>query len=90
MAKKEKTTAPAAKSSGAVKKDDVKPTLLKRIGKWFRDMKSELKKVVWPSTQTLTNNTAITLFVTILAAVILWGFESLAQMAVKALITLAG
>ena len=51
MAKKEKTTAPAAKSSGAVKKDDVKPTLLKRIGKWFRDMKSELKKVVWPSTQ---------------------------------------
>ena len=90
MAKKEKSTAPAVKSSGAVKKEDVKPSLLKRIGKCFRDMKSELKKVVWPSTQTLTNNTAITLFVTVLAAVILWGFDSLAQMAVKALITLAG
>ena len=62
----------------------------KRISRWFREMKSELKKVVWPSTQTLTNNTAITLFVPILAAVILWGFDSLAQMAVKALITLAG
>ena len=61
-----------------------------KIKKFLRVYKSELKKVVWPSTQTLTNNTAITLFVTILAAVILWGFDSLAQMAVKALITLAG
>ena len=90
MAKKEKASAPAVKSAGAVKKEETKPGLFKRIGKWFREMKSELKKVVWPSTQTLVNNTAITLFVTILAAVILWGFDSLAQMAVKALITLAG
>ena len=61
-----------------------------KVVKFFKDLVSETKKVVWPSTQTLTNNTAITLFVTILAAVILWGFDSLAQMAVKALITLAG
>lgn len=90
MSKKEKTSAPAAKSAGAVKKDDSKPSLMQRIKKWFRDMKSELKKVVWPNTETLTRNTAVTLFVTVLAAVILWGFDSLAQLAVKALITLAG
>lgn len=91
MAKKEKNSAPAVKSAGAVKKDEnKKPSLGQRIGKWFRDMKSELKKVVWPSTETLTKNTGVTLFMTVLAAVILWGFDSLAQLAVKALITLAG
>ena len=33
-------------STEAVKKVDKKLPFFKRIGKWFRDMKSELKKVV--------------------------------------------
>jgi len=90
MAEGKKSSAPAVKSSGAVKKDDVKPGFFQRIKKWFRDMKSELKKVVWPSTQTTTNNTLVTLFMIALSALVLWGFDSLAQLAVKALITLAG
>ena len=36
-------------STEAVKKVDKKLPFFKRIGKWFRDMKSELKKVVWPT-----------------------------------------
>ena len=32
-----------------------------RISRWFRETKSELKKVVWPTRKQLVNNTAIVL-----------------------------
>ena len=88
MAKKEKTTAPAAKSSGAVKKDDVKPTLLKRIGKWFRDMKSELKKVVWPSRKTTTKNVIVAVTVMVASGVVIWAFDQVAMLIVQTLISI--
>ena len=29
----------------------------KRLSRWFREMKSELKKVVWPTKSQMVNNT---------------------------------
>ena len=89
MAEK-KTKAAPTKAVTAVKKDDTKPGFFKRIGKWFREMKSELKKVIWPSRQQLTKNSLISVGVMVVAAVVIWGFDELAQMLVRALITLAG
>ena len=62
----------------------------KRISRWFREMKSELKKVIWPTRQQLTKNSLISVGVMVVAAVVIWGFDELAQMLVRALITLAG
>ena len=89
MAEK-KTKAAPTKAVTAVKKDDTKPGFFKRIGKWFREMKSELKKVIWPSRQQLTKNSLISVGVMVVAAIVIWGFDELAQMLVRALITLAG
>ena len=89
MAEK-KTKAAPTKAVTAVKKDDTKPGFFHRIGKWFREMKSELKKVVWPTPKTLRNNVLISVGVMVVAAVVIWGFDELAQMLVRALITLAG
>ena len=48
MADEKKISAAPAKAVTAVKKDDnTKPGFFKRVGKWFREMKSELKKVIW-------------------------------------------
>ena len=44
MAEEKKTNSAPAKPVTAVKKDDTKPGFFKRVGKWFREMKSELKK----------------------------------------------
>lgn len=88
MAEK-KSTAPA-KPVTAVKKDDAKPGFFKRIGKWFREMKSELKKVIWPTGKELTRNTLIALGMMIASAILVWGFDEIAQLLVKALLTLAG
>ena len=89
MAEEKKTTVPA-KAVEAVKKDDAKPGFFKRVGKWFREMKSELKKVVWPTPHDVGNNTLVSLFMVVVSALFLWGFDELAQMAVKALLMLAG
>ena len=89
MAEK-KTKAAPTKAVTAVKKDDTKPGFFKRIGKWFREMKSELKKVIWPTSQQLTKNSLISVGVMVVSAIVIWGFDELAQMLVRALITLAG
>ncbi len=91
MAEEKKVNAAApAKAAVAVKKDDTKPGFFKRVGKWFREMKSELKKVIWPTGEVLAKNTAISVGVMIVSAVVLWGFDELAQMLVRALFTLVG
>ena len=89
MAEEKKNSAPT-KAVTAVKKDDSKPGLFKRIGKWFREMKSELKKVIWPTRKQLTNNTLISLGMMAIAAIFTWGFDQIAQLLVKLLLTIAG
>ena len=93
MANEEKkNSAPATPAKAAVpkKSDNKKLGFGQRVSKWFREMKSELKKVVWPSAKTLRNNTLIALGMMVISAVLVWGFDELAQMLVKALFTLAG
>ena len=90
MAEEKKANAAPAKAATAVKKDDSKPGFFKRVGKWFREMKSELKKVVWPTAPVVAKNTGVSLAVMLVSALFLWGFDELAQMLIRALFTLAG
>ena len=91
MAEEKKVNAAApAKAAVAVKKDDTKPGFFKRVGKWFREMKSELKKVIWPTRKALVQNSLISVCFMLVSAVVLWGFDELAQMLVRVLFTLAG
>ena len=89
MAEEKKNAAPT-KAVTAVKKEETKPGLFKRIGKWFREMKSELKKVVWPTRKTIVHNSLIALGVMAVSAVVLWGFDEIAQLLIKAIFILAG
>ena len=90
MAEEKKTNAAPAKAVTAVKKDDTKLGFFKRVAKWFREMKSELKKVIWPTGQQLFNNTLVSVVVMVASALVLWGFDLLAGGFVNALIKLAG
>ena len=49
------------------------------IAKWFREMKSELKKVVWPSGKQLLNNTIIVLVAVIVIGAVVFLFDWLAS-----------
>ena len=82
---------PLTTTTNAVKKEDVKKLPLgRRIAKWWREMRSELKKVIWPTPRQIVNNTAVALAVMAASAVVIWGFDWVAGQIVGAVLTLAG
>ena len=90
MAEEKKVQGAPAKAVTAVKKDDSKPGFFKRVGKWFREMKSELKKVVWPTPKTLAKNSAVSVVFMLVSALVLWGADLIASLAVNLLFRFAG
>lgn len=44
----------------------------RRISKWFREMKSELKKVVWPTPKQVVNNTLVVLAMVLVIGAVIW------------------
>ena len=90
MAEEKKTNAAPAKAVTAVKKDETELGFFQKIGKWFREMKSELKKVVWPTPKALRNNTLIAIGMMMVSAVVIWVFDLIATGAVNGLFSLVG
>lgn len=60
----------------------------KRISRWFREMKSELKKVVWTSKSQMINNVLVVLACVLVVGVFIWIFDAIAGLAVNGIITL--
>ncbi len=59
-------------------------------GKWFREMKSELKKVVWPAPKKTMKDTGTVLMFSLVVGACIWAFDYAAVSAVRLLIGLAG
>ena len=53
--------------------------------KWFRELRSELKKVIWPSPKQLINNTLIVIAAVILVAIFVSLFDLGSQTVVNLL-----
>ena len=56
MAEQEKAT-PAVKKQADKPAKAKKPSIFARIKNWFRELKGEIKKIVWPTRQQTMNNT---------------------------------
>lgn len=53
----------------------------KGMTKFFREIRSELKKVIWPSKQQLINNTVTVILACLVVGVIIWVIDAgLAQL----------
>ena len=73
-----------------VEKDDKKEKKSKKqngLVKWFKDLKSEFKKVVWPTKKTVFNNSVVVFVTMIVFAVFTFlldtGFLKLFEFAIK-------
>ena len=62
----------------------------KSRGQWFREMKSELKKVVWPSRKTVLNNTGTVLLCSLCIGACIWIFDAVVVNAFRMLISVLG
>ena len=58
------------------------------IVRYFRELKSELKKVVWPTPKQVLNNTLIVLGCCVVIGVFIWLFDYVAGAGITGLINL--
>ena len=86
------SSAPKADKAKKDKKSEKKskPGVFARIGRWFRDLKIELKKVVWPTGKQTVNNTVIVIICCIIVGICIWLFDALAGAVITALLDLFG
>ena len=59
-------------------------------GQWFREMKSELKKVVWPDGKTTAKNTGTVLLCSVAVGACIWIFDGVAGSAVQMILGVFG
>ena len=59
-------------------------------GRWLREMKSELKKVVWPSKKTVAKNTGTVLLCSLVIGACIWIFDYVAVSAVQIILSVFG
>ena len=59
-----------------------------KVCKYFRELKSELKKVVWSTPKQIAKNTLIVLCYVLVIGVFIWLFDLVAQVSIDALISL--
>ena len=71
-----------------VKNENWFKRLTNGLGKWFRGMRSELRKVVWPTWSQVLNNTLVVIVVSLIFAVILGVIDWLAGEGIAALLSL--
>ena len=72
------------------KKSDKKPGIFARAAKWLKEMKSELKKVQWPTKKQTINNTAIVIACVLIVGLFIWVFDFVATSVIDLLISLLG
>ena len=50
-----------------------------RVIRFFKEVKSELKKVVWPTRKQVINNTLIVIAAVLIIGLVIWAFDVLFQ-----------
>ena len=75
--KAKKAKAPEKKKSG-------------RVSRYLREMRSELKKVAWPTKSQTINNTGIVILCVIVVGACVWIFDALAGELISGLLKLFG
>ena len=57
-----------------------------RVRRYFRELRSELKKVVWPTPKQVAKNTLIVVACVLVVGVFIWLFDLVARLGIDSLI----
>ena len=55
----------------------------KSVVKYFKDARSEFKKVVWPSRKQVINNTVVVIVSMVVSGIAIWGVDTLFMFLIK-------
>jgi preprotein translocase SecE subunit len=71
----------------AEKKAEKKPNLLKRAGKkiagFFKGVKGEAKKIVWPSFSFVVKNTGVVILMCMIVGAAIWIFDAVFSLGIR-------
>lgn len=67
-------------------KAEKKPNFFKKVAAYFRDLRSEFKKVTWPTRKQVVNNTIVVLVMVVLAGIVVGGLDFIFSEGVKLLL----
>lgn len=70
-------------------KKDKKPGLIKRVTRSVKDMRGEIKKVVWPTKKQILNNTGVVIVVVLISGAAVGCIDFLLKFAVDLLLRIA-
>ncbi len=57
--------------------EQTKPNFFARIVNYFKEVKSELKKVVWPTFKKIRQNTVIVILYVLIVGLVIWALDLL-------------
>ena len=60
-------------------RENEKPKFTTRVSNYFKGVKSELKKVNWPTKKELTNYTVVVIATTLAMTLVIWGLDLVFQ-----------
>ena len=63
-----------------------KPGFFALIGKWSRELKSECRKIVWPTRQQTVNNTLVVIACVIMVGIFIWVLDIVFGLGVQTLL----
>ena len=92
MSKQEKSVSSEITETKVDKKQKDKPVQKtkkqSKIKKWFKELKAEIKKVVWPTKKHVVHNTGVVLATVIFAVIVVSGLDFVFKFVYEALIKL--
>lgn len=53
-----------------------KPSVFARANKWWRELKGEVRKIVWPSKQQTINNILVVIAAVLIVGVFIWVLDA--------------
>ena len=59
-------------------------------GLWFREMKGEMKKVIWPDRKTVAKNTGTVILCTAVIGAFIWIFDGVAGLFIRTILDVFG
>ena len=90
MAENEKVEQAAQAKKDKKSDKNAKSGFFARAAKWLKDMRSELKKVQWPTRKQTINNTGIVIACVAVVGVFIWLFDFVANTGIEFIISTFG
>lgn len=64
-----------------------KPSIFARIAKWFRELRSECRKIVWPTREQTIKNTLVVLACVLIVGAFIWILDAVFGLGIQLLLT---